>query len=620
MRDAAPIAWIAAPARTVVAAATTIATLSLASAVWLVSLREIDLTQMTDLGLVSVFPAATMVSLLLVTLSFALCLRLASTSAPLLFLHVLALIVMLYGITIFIEEVPRFPVTWRHLGVTEYIMRTGDVDPTIDAYFNWPGFFVLSAFVTELTGLSSPRVLADWTPIFFNVLYLAPLVVIYRTVTSDLRLVWLGVWIFYATNWIGQDYFSPQGLMYFLYLVIVAIILRSFTRPQGELTGSRLRLRVFLRRRFRPIRALIRARDAPERLPRSGELRPWQRVGLMAITIVLFAAIVPSHQLTPFVVVLVLTTLIAFGLSPARGLPMVMIVLIGTWIAFLATEYLAGHLDSLTGHVGEVEGTVGANVGERLHGSADHLFIVYMRLLMTAALWTLAMLGAIRAYRRARPQLTFALLALSPFLLLLLQPYGGEILLRVYLFALPFMAFFAASLFYPESWAGRSWLTSGALGLTGVVLLGGFFFTRYGNERMDYFTAQEVGAMREVYDVASPGSLLIAGSKSLPWKFRDYEKFTYRIALPSDGSGPAGPSPRGPELLQALTEQMRGHSRDAYLIITRSQKAESEILGLAAPGALEWVERAAATSPTFTIVYSSPQAKVFTLARTGDRA
>lgn len=602
-----------APSSPVAAAAATIVTLSLALGIWLVSLHEIELAQMTDLGLVSVLPASTMVSLLLVTFSFTLCLRLASTTAPLLLLHVLAVIVMLYGITILVEEVPRFSVTWRHLGVTEYIMRTGDVDPTIDAYFSWPGFFALSAFVTELTGLWSARVLAQWAPILFNVLYLAPLVVIYRTVTSDLRLVWLGVWIFYVTNWIGQDYFSPQGLMYFFYLVIVAIILRTLTRPQDEWAGSGRRLHVFLRRLRRPIRVLIRARDVPERLPRPGELSPWQRVGLMAITIVLFAAIVPSHQLTPFVVVLVLTALIAFGLSPARGLPILMIVLIGTWTAFFATKYVAGHLDSLMGHVGKVEGTVGANVGGRLHGSAEHLFVVYMRLVMTVALWALAILGAIRA-SRARPQLTFALLALSPFLLLLLQPYGGEMLLRVYLFALPFMAFFAASLFYPETWAGRSWATSFALGLTIVALLGGFFFTRYGNERMDYFTAQEVDAMRQLYDVAQPGSLFIAGSGSLPWKFRDYEKFEYMIALPSDGSGPAGRTPRTAELLQTVKQLMQRHPVAAYLIITRSQKAEAKLLGLAYPGALEGVERAASSSPIFTTVYSSPEAKIFALA------
>jgi len=463
-------------------------------------------------------------------------------------------------------------------------------------------------------------VLAEWSPILFNVLYVAPLVVIYRTVTTDLRLVWLGVWIFYVTNWIGQDYYSPQGLMYFLYLVIVAITLHSFTRSQAKWTGSRRRLRVFVRRLLDPIRALIRAKDVPERLPQPAELHPRQRVGLTAITLVLFAAIVPSHQLTPFVVVLVLTALIAFGLSPGLGLPLVMSVLIATWAAFFASEYLVGHLDTLTSQVGEVGGTVGANVGERLHGSAEHLVVVYMRLFMTATVWALAMLGAIRAYRRAQPRITFALLALSPFLLLLLQPYGGEMLLRVYLFVLPFMAFFAASLFYPQSGAGRTWVTSVALGLTSVVLLVGFFFTRYGNERMDYFTVQEVDAMRRLYDVAQPGSLLIAGSGSLPWKFRDYEKYEYALALPSDGVGPAGPTPRAAKLLGALKQLMQNHPKGAYLIITRSQKAEAEILGLAYPGALEGVEQAASSSPIFKTLYASPQAKIFTLATKRRRA
>ena len=49
----------------------------------------------------------------------------------------------------------------------------------------------------------------------------------------DGRAVWAGVWIFFATNWVGQDYFSPQGLVYALYLVVLAILLTWFAGPPG---------------------------------------------------------------------------------------------------------------------------------------------------------------------------------------------------------------------------------------------------------------------------------------------------------------------------------------------------------------------------------------------------
>src|SRR6266487_849605 len=111
-------------------------------------------------------------------------------------------------------------------GTLPDIMRTGSVDPGLDAYFNWPGFFVLSAFVTQIIGYHDILPLAAWAPVFFNLIYLGPLYMIYTSATTDKRLVWLGPWFFYLTNWIGQDYFSPQGFNFFLYLVIIATLLK----------------------------------------------------------------------------------------------------------------------------------------------------------------------------------------------------------------------------------------------------------------------------------------------------------------------------------------------------------------------------------------------------------
>jgi hypothetical protein len=56
-----------------------------------------------------------------------------------------------------------------------------------------------------------------------------------------------------------------------------------------------------------------------------------------------------------------------------------------------------------------------------------------------------------------------AVLGVTPFLLPVLQPYGGEMLLRVFLFALPAAAFFVARLAFrrrPRDAAGRPPLRS----------------------------------------------------------------------------------------------------------------------------------------------------------------
>ena len=89
---------------------------------------------------------------------------------------------------------------------------------------------MLSAFLTQITGLDSGLDLIGWAPVAFNLLYLPPLLLVFRAASKDWRVVWLAAWIFYITNWIGQDYYSPQAFAYFLYLVILGVLLTWFAR------------------------------------------------------------------------------------------------------------------------------------------------------------------------------------------------------------------------------------------------------------------------------------------------------------------------------------------------------------------------------------------------------
>src|SRR5947199_4701447 len=113
-----------------------------AMVLWLVSLKDLHIQRMNDLGLISVLPVPTMVAIALVIAGFCLLLHGRPPNQPALLLHVLVLIVMLYGIPMFVEQEPHGFVTWRHIGITEYILRTGRVDPGLNAYYDWPGFFI----------------------------------------------------------------------------------------------------------------------------------------------------------------------------------------------------------------------------------------------------------------------------------------------------------------------------------------------------------------------------------------------------------------------------------------------------------------------------------------------
>lgn len=46
------------------------------------------------------------------------------------------------------------------------------------------------------------------------------------------RAKWTGIWFFALCGWVGQDYFSPQGFTYLLYLMFVATLLVWFRAPR----------------------------------------------------------------------------------------------------------------------------------------------------------------------------------------------------------------------------------------------------------------------------------------------------------------------------------------------------------------------------------------------------
>lgn len=334
-----------------------------------------------------------------------------------------------------------------------------------------------------------------------------------------------------------------------------------------------------------------------------GQFAP--RMGLVAIIVTLLAAMVMSHQLTPFAILSAVTALIVFNRVIPRGLPILMAIMIGTWISFATVTFLTGHTEMVAGHVGKVGANINANVIARFRGSPDHLLILHMRSALSAFLWCLALLGGFRRLRAGYWDLSLALLAAAPFTLLGLQAYGGELLLRIYLFTLPFMAFFAAALFFTLPASGRSWRLVASVGLLGIVLVVVFHFTRYGNERMYYFTTEELEAVQYVYSIAEPGSQLIAVTGALPWRFQEYRTYKY-ITMKT----PA----RLADIDGIALEMGNRKYPGAYLILTRSQKAAAELFGGLSPGTWERFENGLMGSEKFEIIFANADAKVFVLA------
>jgi GT2 family glycosyltransferase len=573
---------------------------------WSVSLAGVDVRRMTDLGLVTAQPASSIVALAILLISFCLALRQAKVPVAALLVHLLLLVYMLYGITALVEAVPRFDVTYWIAGHTEYIVRTGVTNPYYDAYFSWPGFFVLHGLAAQLAGYqtayASVAAWASWATLFYNLLYLGPLYMILRSATNDTRVVWLGLLFFYVTDWVWQDYFAPQGLNFFLYLVILAILLRwCIAVPTGTpRTPDRSPRRLGRWPRF--LTWIARWLGATDIVYAPSHRR--QRIGLLCTVVAAFALAVFSHPLTPFLVLATVTPLIVVYNRRLLWLPCLMVAMVVGWDATVAQPFMVGHLNAVLGGLGNLGAFATSNVTSRAAvGSSEHQLIARLRIVATGALWGLALLGAVRHLRTHCHDAPYVILAVAPFATIFVQSYDGEMFMRVYLFTLPAISFFAAAAVCTPSTCGLSAPRTGLIAVTALALLSCFLFTRYGNERADYYTSNELNAVRYLYQTAPRSSLWIAACCHPAWEFQGLDLYTYMSLDPQGWSAAA----RADDVANLLTDE---RYPAAYVIFTRSERAQAQMYNDVSPEAFDQLEQTLLQSGRFTVIYSTPDAQV----------
>ncbi|MCJ7709883.1 MAG: hypothetical protein MUQ32_03550, partial [Chloroflexi bacterium] len=272
--------------------------------------------------------------------------------------------------------------------------------------------------------------------------------------------------------------------------------------------------------------------------------------------------------------------------------------MIGAWAIFFGVPYLSGHLQQIAASVGFGDG-LASNLTSRLEGSPGHQAVVFARLAITGMAWLLAAAGVLRRMVTGHWDVTAVALAVAPFPMFALQSYGGEMLLRITLFSLPFVALLTAFLVFPRRTpAGRPTIL--AVFILTLVLLGTFMLTRYGNERLETFTRDEVAAVDILYKEAPAGSLLLGVTGNIPWKSTRYEEYRYR--------------PFGDATFFGEADQMLQVARDyggpVYLIATRAQRASVEMVHGAPEGAFDAFVTELLATNRFQAIYRNPDAIV----------
>ena len=181
-----------------------------------------------------------------------------------------------------------------------------------------------------------------------------------------------------------------------------------------------------------------------------------QRTVVLGLIIAIFVFATSSHQLTPFFMFAACTGLVIIRRCQLPGLPVLLAVIFAGWVSFATVAYWSGHFSVIFGGFGDLFSNVSSGVSGRMAGSAAlHSLVLYARVAFAGTVMILAVAGWTRRRRLGIDDRVALLLIFVPFTGFALQGYGGEMALRVYLFALPGASVLAACLFFPGPAAVR---------------------------------------------------------------------------------------------------------------------------------------------------------------------
>jgi hypothetical protein len=459
--------------------------------------------------------------------------------------------------------------TYKHFGVVDYIVHGGTLNNPLDIYQQWPGFFATAAGLVRLSG-RNPMQYANWAQLFFEALNALVIFAIARRFSRGHTIVpYITVLLFETAYWEGTFYYSPQTLAFTL-----SLMFQYFLLPLLETTRLRW---LFAGRRW-----LLIPRLETNTEGNSDALVTMTRIGGL---VALFGAIVITHQLTPFFVIVGVTCFWVLGVLRR---PMLIITLAIIIIAFESLHLPAVDQNQvLTGfHLSNVTGTASL-----VPASPQAALAGVLAKTISLAFWGITA-GCVLSYgRRFGAVAIIAILAFAPITFAMVSNYDGEAIYRVFLFSSPWCALIIASRLAPLLRASNlglaavgGWALFAALGSAQSQIYGIFSFSQ--------IPASEISASTYFLDHAPPNTVLVtAAAQNFPGRLNSryaLHNVTHTQNDPSlDGSkmlkGP-GLSRISPRSLAEYVDRLAGGS--GYLVIAPPMQYFVNYYGIYTPNSL----------------------------------
>lgn len=541
---------------------------------WGVSVAAADTSETSGIGLLAALPPTYFLAFALLLAGFAAAISRPGVDPKLLWLYVVGLVVVIHATTPLLYDEPRYTWTYKHIGVVEQIAAFGSTDRAVDIYNNWPAFFGAVAWLSNAAGVPALD-FAEWAQVFFNLVAVVALRFALRGLTGDERLIWTATWLFLLANWVGQDYLAPQAFGFVLSLVVIGICLRQGPHARAV---------------------------------------PLSSAGAIVVGGLCYLAVVTSHQLSPIVLLGGVTALALLTHRVPLWVPATMLAVELWWLA-LAWPYVGDYFSLFD--IDPAQSTAPPG-GEGLPGLQ---LVQGAARGVTLVVAMLAVLGLVRRLRAGRSVLAPAVLVLVPAALVLLQSYGGEGPFRAYLFALPWLCFFAAAACAPPLYSrlpefARPW----RLGLSSAVIGVGFLFAYFGLELANRVSSPEVEAAVWFEQNAPPDSLLVGLTLNFPQRLSARYADVHSRDYPGNQSLAEKPAWRNrtftradiPRLERAL---QRYGVPNTYVFLTPSQERYGRLYGIVSPQSRPTLEQVLRGSPSFRLAYRGGGASIFELRR-----
>ena len=561
-----------------------LALLGVAIVAWTVALPSLRDAPWNLFGLVPAASPLFPMSIALVTIAFCVAIAVGATRSAAAALVATVLLMRLP--TAVSTDAPLYSWTYKHFGPIDYIQRFGTVDVTADIYHNWPGAFSFVAWVNTVTGAET-IVIAQWFAVGSQLAFAAAVYFLARTYGLGTATALVAAFGAHMANWVGQDYLSPQAFAFALGIVVTALVLASARTPAA---------------------------------------------GWVAVPI--FAAIVVTHQLTPYWLLAAVFLLTLLG----RVRPRYLIVV----FTAIAVGYLLLHLEVVSQFGRLLNFDLLSNIltpsarndvlGDPSLGQVVNSWAARA---ITAVVWVSAVtVIAVRLLRRRhewRDVLVPAVVAFSPALILLAQGYGGEALFRVFLYSIPGCMLIVAPVLTRILRGGvdrgRRAAQAAATALVTLVALASIQ-TSYGGWFANLVTPESVRLTTEVLSEEDPSTLTIGVAPGAPGRLvAEYVQFVRANELFDSGidmwltSWPGWEDEEfaDPRRVTRLTDSLVWEQRPALVIITEQMRAYSTYYGTLPDGALERFQGFLEEDPRWVLDYESGETLVYRLDLTSAR-